>query len=268
MTPALRSRPTPAPALDVRIATREADLLGAQRLRYAVFVEELGGDGALVDHGNRFERDAFDAVCDHIVLVDPARDEAELAHVVGVYRVMPGERAGVMGFYSASEFDLGVLERSGRRLLELGRSCLHPDVRGGAGLYHLWTGLSGYIEARGIEILFGVASFHGTDVGALTQPLSFLHHNHLAPPDLRIAARPPQARAMDLLDPGAIDRRAAARAMPALLKSYLRLGGFVGEGARIDEAFNTTDVGVVMDVSRVDARARAFYAADQTSGGT
>ncbi|MEM1430940.1 MAG: GNAT family N-acyltransferase [Pseudomonadota bacterium] len=267
MTPALRSLPKPGPALDVRIATREADLLGAQRLRYEVFVSELGGDGALVDHINRFERDAFDPVCDHLILVDPLRDEAGLEHVVGVYRLLPDERAGQMGYYSAGEFDLGVLERSGRKLLELGRSCLHPDVRGGSGLYCLWTGLAAYIEAQGVEILFGVASFHGTDIAALTHPLAFLHHNHLAPPELRITARPPQARSMDLLRPEAIDRRAAARAIPALLKSYLRMGGFVGEGAWIDAPFNTTDVGLVMDVARVDARTRSLYAAGEVSGG-
>jgi putative hemolysin len=257
----------PGPALDVRIATREADLLGALRLRYEVFVEELGGDGPLVDHRERLERDAFDAVCDHLVLIDPARSEADLAHVVGVYRVMPDDRAGVIGFYSANEFDLGVLERSGRRLLEIGRSCLHRDMRGGSGLYHLWTGLAAYIEAREIEILFGVASFHGTDIAALAQPMAFLHHNHLAPHELRITARPPQARAMDLLPKDMVDRRAAARAIPALLKSYLRLGGSVGEGAWIDEAFNTTDVGLVMDVSRVDARTRALYGTGHVPGG-
>ena len=261
MTPLARPRPALEPDLEVRLATREADLLGAQRLRYAVFVEELGGDGALVDHARRLECDAFDAVCDHLVLVDPARSEAALDHVVGAYRLLPGDRAGAGGFYCDGEYDLSILRDSGRALLELGRSCLHPDMRGGAGLYRLWTGLAGYIEAQGTEILFGVASFHGTDLAPLRQPLAFLHHNHLAPPELRVRARPPQAVAMDLVPPAEIDRRAAARAIPALLKSYLRLGGHVGEGAWVDTAFNTTDVCLVMDVSRVDARSRALYGA-------
>jgi putative hemolysin len=256
-----------ASALEVRRAAREADLLGAQRLRYEVFVAELGGDGALVDHGRRLERDAFDPHYDHLVLVDPSRDEARLDHVVGAYRLMPGERAPAAGgFYCAGEYDLGPLEASGRRLLELGRSCIHPAYRGGPALFHLWQGLADYIREAGAEILFGVASFHGTDVHALAHPLAFLHHNHLAPEALRVRARPPHAVSMALMPREAVDRRAAARAIPALIKSYLRLGGFVGQGAWIDRPFNTTDVCLVMDVARIDERARALYAGTRAAG--
>ena len=77
---------------ETRLARREADLLSAQRLRYRVFVEELGADGDLVDHENRLERDAFDPVVDHLVLVDRRRPESDLEHVVGVYRLLPGDR--------------------------------------------------------------------------------------------------------------------------------------------------------------------------------
>lgn len=245
----------------VRLARGEADLLGAQRLRYDVFVSELGGDGALVDHAGRFERDAFDPHYDHLVLVDAARDPRALDHVVGAYRLMPGARCATSGdFYCADEYDLSVLRASGRRLLELGRSCLHPDLRGGPGLMLLWQGLAEYVLAREIEVLFGVASFHGTDVDALAHPLSFLHHNHLAPPDLRVAARPPGAATMDRVPAREVDRRAAARAIPALIKSYLRLGGHVGEGAFVDLEFNTTDVCLVVDVARIDTAARALFA--------
>ncbi len=261
MSSVLRSKPHVQDGHVVRVATSEADILGAQRLRYEVFVEELGGDGDLVDHTQRFERDIYDPECDHIVLVDTTRDPADLSHVVGAYRVMPGERSEQRGFYCAGEYDLAPLVESGKSLLELGRSCLHADLRGGAGLYHLWTGLADYITERRIEILFGVASFHGTNVDALAQPLSFLHHNHLAPPHLRVQARPPHAVAMDLVPASGIDRRTAAKALPTLLKSYLRMGGYVGEGAWVDTPFNTTDVCIVMDVARIDARTRGIYGA-------
>lgn len=259
-----RSGPSPArrpgPALEVRRAVREADLLGAQRLRYEVFVAELGGDGPLVDHAGRFERDRYDPHYDHIVLVDPSRDEARLEHVVGAYRLMPGARAAAAGgFYCAGEYDLSPLEATGRRLLELGRSCIHRHYRGGLGLFHLWRGLAAYVSEEGAEILFGVASFHGTDIEALAHPLAFLHHKHLAPEPLRVTARPPQAVAMDLMPYDQVDRRAAARAIPALIKSYLRLGGHVGQGAWVDRPFNTTDICLVMDVSRIDERTRALY---------
>ncbi|HRM75083.1 MAG TPA: GNAT family N-acetyltransferase, partial [Paracoccus sp. (in: a-proteobacteria)] len=102
---------------ETRLATDETDLLAAQRLRYRVFVEELGGDGALVDHVQRLERDEFDPVVDHLILVDNRRSRDDLDHVVGVYRLLPGERAAEFGrFYCDSEYDLAPLRASGRSL--------------------------------------------------------------------------------------------------------------------------------------------------------
>lgn len=262
-----RPLPAAAPQFEVRLAESEQDLLAAQRLRYVVFVDELGGSGPLVDHANRLERDRFDPHYDHLLLVDPARDAAALDHVVGVYRLLPGERAaGAGGFYCAGEYDLSLLLKSGRRLLELGRSCLHPDYRGGTAMYHLWNGLARYVLDHGIEILFGTASFHGTDVAALAQPLSFLHHGHLAPPELRVRALPGHYTPMDLLPADRIDRTQAVRQIPALIKGYLRLGGCVGDGAFVDHEFNTTDVCLVMDTTRIGERQRALYSGAAVRG--
>ncbi len=228
-----------------------------QRLRYEVFVEELGGDGPLVDHDARLERDRFDPYFDHLMLLDRARDPAD--QVVGVYRVMREDQAGKAGqFYSEDEYDLSPLRQGGRSLLELGRSCVHRDYRGGTALVSLWNGLARYVAEHRIEILFGVASFHGTDPTPLAGPLSLLHHRHLAPPDLRVRSRAVQS--MDLLPEDRIDRRQAMVDTPALIKAYLRLGGFVGEGIYIDYDFNTIDICLVMDTRRLNERAAAFYA--------
>ncbi len=228
--------------------------MAAQRLRYDVFVTELGGDGALVDHDNQLERDRFDPFFDHLLV----RDSAQGDRVVGVYRLLRDDQAEAAGqFYSEDEYDLTPLRSSGRRLLELGRSCLHPEYRGGAAMFHLWQGLAAYVQEHGIEVLFGVASFHGTDVAEMAQPLSLLHQRHLAPEDLRVRARVFQS--MDLLPPERLDRREAILQVPALIKAYLRLGGFVGEGAFVDHAFNTTDVCLVMDTARMSAQTRARY---------
>ena len=244
----------------LRLATTAEDLTAAQRLRYEVFVAELGGTGPLVDHANRLERDAFDPFFDHLVLVDRRRDPAGLDHVIGAYRVLPDDRRAAAGqFYSEIEYDLTPLLASGRRLLELGRSCVHADHRGGTAMFHLWNGLADYVLDRGIEVLFGVASFHGTDIAALAEPLSWLHHHHLAPPDMRVRARPPHRQDMDLIPADRLDRKSAMAATPALIKAYLRLGGFVGDGAFIDSAFNTTDVCLVMDTGQMSARHREFY---------
>ncbi len=242
----------------VRLATGEADLLAAQRLRYRVFVEELSGDGPLVDHVNRLERDEFDGVTDHLLLIDSDRSERGLDHVVGAYRLLRSDRAEAFGrFYCDAEYDLGPLRAGGRRLLELGRSCVDAEHRGGTAMLLLWNALADYVLDHGVEILFGVASFHGTDVAALQRPLSWLYHQHLAPPSLRVRAR--QYQRMDLLPAGALDRRQAMAEMPALIRAYLRLGGFVGDGAFIDRAFNTTDVCLLMDTTEMSARHRQFY---------
>jgi L-ornithine Nalpha-acyltransferase len=242
----------------VRLARSEQDLLAAQRLRYRVFVEELRGDGPLVDHRGRFERDEFDPVNDHLILVDPARDAGALDHVVGVYRLLRSDQAQRFGrFYCDGEYDLATLRATGRRLLELGRSCVDAEYRGGTGMFLLWNALADYVLDHGIEILFGVASFHGTDVGELRLPLSWLYHHHLAPPPLRVRSR--RYQTMNLIAPEALDRRAAMVAMPALIKAYLRLGGFVGDGAFIDREFNTTDVCLLMDTAAMSDRHKGFY---------
>ena len=240
----------------VKLAETQEELEAAQRLRYRVFVEELGGNGPLVDHQAGLEVDRFDPFFDHLILQDIAEPEC----VVGVYRLLRDDQAAKAGqFYSEDEYDLTVLKSSGRKLLELGRSCLDPSVRGSAAMYHLWQGLSRYVSEYKIEILFGVASFHGTDPAALAQPLSLLHHRHLAPAELRPRAREAQYQAMDLVPEESLDRRAAMLQVPALIKAYLRLGGYVGDGAYIDHGFNTTDICLIMDTERMAENQKNIY---------
>jgi putative hemolysin len=246
--------------LILRLARDARDLLAAQRLRYRVFVQEMGGDGPLVDHDQRLECDAYDPWFDHLLLIDPRRNAAMLEDVVGVYRLLPSDRAAQAGgYYSAGEFDLDPLIGSGRKLLELGRSCVHPAFRGGAAMLILWNGLAEYVLQRDIEILFGAASFPGTDPAASAASLSHLFHHHLAPTALRVRALPPGRCEMDIQPPQSIDRKAALAGIPAMIKAYLRLGGLVGDGAFVDHVFNTTDVCLVMDTAKMSARHRQFY---------
>ncbi len=226
-------------------------------MRYEVFVRELGGGGALVDHANWLEKDRFDPYFDHLLL----RDEARQGEVVGVYRLLPGSRASEAGgFYSEGEYDLDPLRRTGSNMLELGRSCLHRDYRGGTAMFHLWQALADMLRNDRIELLFGVASFRGTDVVALAHPLSNLHHRHSAPETLRVRARSYQS--MALLPEAEVDRKRAMIETPALIKAYLRLGGCVGDGAYVDHDFNTTDVCLVMDTARFSERHKSLYRRD------
>lgn len=241
-----------------RLAQTPEEVVAAQRLRYDVFVRELGGDGPLVDHEAGLERDRFDPFYDHLILLDCRVQADSPPPVVGVYRVLRCDQAEKAGqFYSEGEYDLAPLRNSGRRLLELGRSCLHPDHRGGTAMVHLWGALAQYVTSHEIEVLFGVASFHGVDTQALAQPLSLLRARHLAPPELRVRSR--EYQPMDIVPEDQIDRRRAMLETPALIKAYLRLGGFVGDGAYIDRQFNTTDVCLVMDTARMNERQKALY---------
>lgn len=249
------TRPDRTP-FTVKLVETPAELHAAQRLRYDVFVRELGGGGSHVDHEQGLERDRFDPYFDHMILT-----HTRTAEVIGVYRLLRGSRAAEAGgFYSEGEYDIGLLKSSGRRLLELGRSCLHPAYRGGSAMHCLWGGLANYVALHRIDLMFGVASFHGTDIGALKGPLSMLHHRHLAPSELRVRARSDAFQRMDLVAEAALDRRAAMVAVPSLIKAYLRLGGYVGEGAFVDHSFNTTDVCLVMDTARLNARQAKIYA--------
>jgi len=246
----------------VKLATTEAERLAAQALRYRVFVKELHGDGPLVDHDLGLERDEFDPFCDHLLLLDDNRG----GEVAGVYRLLRDDQAEQAGrFYSENEYDLSMLKTSGRRLLELGRSCLDAPYRGGVAMFHIWQGLAQYVADHEIELLFGVASFHGTDLSKLAQPLSLLHHNHLAPLSLRTRALPEQFQRMDIIPEAALDRRAAMLQVPSLIKAYLRLGGFVGEGAYVDHAFNTTDVCLIMDTEKLSAKQKMIYSKGVTT---
>ncbi|NOX39480.1 MAG: GNAT family N-acetyltransferase [Alphaproteobacteria bacterium] len=244
----------------VKLAETEDELRAAQRLRYRVFVEELGASGPTVDHDRQLETDDFDAIYDHLLLIDNRCDHDAPERVAGVYRLLHSDVARANGgFYSASEFDLSVLERSERVLLELGRSCVGREYRGGMAMYLLWNALADYVIGHKVEVMFGVASYHGCDAGAIAQSLSFLHQNHLAPPDSRVRARTPNRQEMALIPPRQIEQKLAMSQTPALINAYLRLGGCVGDGAFIDYNFNTIDVCLMMDTERMSLRHKQAY---------
>jgi len=248
------------PRLFTKLAQTDDDVRAAQRLRYEVFVRELGSDGEGVDHDLQLETDRFDPYFDHLLLIDRDAPSNVSSGVVGVYRLLRQDQADKIGqFYSEDEYDLTRLKASGRKLLELGRSCLLPDYRGGAGMYLMWNALAEYVEQHEVEVLFGVASFHGTDLEALAEPLSLLHHRHLAPEDLRVHTVDTYFQPMNLVNKEELNAKSAMLAVPALIKAYLRLGGYVGDGAFVDHVFNTTDVCLILDTARMNARHKSIY---------
>lgn len=245
----------------VRLAECEADIRAAQRLRYRVFVEEMGATPSPEDAVVQRETDRYDPYFEHLLLIDSESTRPEIERgVVGVYRLMRDSQARKgIGFYGESEYDLTKLLAPKRRSIELGRSCIDPGIRGGTGMHMLWTGLGEYVRIHDISIMFGVASFHGRKIGPISQALSYLHYEHLAPPDIRVRAVDSNFTAMNILPRERVSRAEAMRQIPALIKAYIRLGGFVGEGAFIDYGFNTVDVCLLMDTARMVERYRDYY---------
>lgn len=250
--------PIRAGALEVRLAASEAEIEEAQRLRYRVFVEEKGAQVCAAGHREKRDFDEFDDCCDHLLVLEHG---GQRARVVGTYRLLRRSTLPAGGrFYSASEFDLSVLLATDGEILELGRSCVDPDYRSRAAMQLLWRGIAAYVDYYGIRLMFGCGSLHGADPALHAATISYLYHYHLAPPELRMRALPERFTAMDVLPREVLDARAEFAALPALIKGYLRLGGYVGDGAVIDADYNTLDVGIVVKTELVTARYAQRYA--------
>lgn len=245
--------------LGVRIAETAAELDAVQALRFRVFYEEMGAHPDAGTLAARRDRDVFDAVADHLVVLDHDLGEGPEA-VVGTYRMIRREAATRIGrFYSAAEYDISRLVALPGEILELGRSCVQRDYRSGGTLQLLWRGIAAYVFQHHIDLMFGCASLPGTDLDALAPTLTYLHTNHLAPEPLRPRALPHRFVAMDRLDPAALDMRTLLGDLPPLVKGYLRIGAFVGDGAVLDPQFNTTDVCVVVKTELVTAKYHRHY---------
>lgn len=247
--------PITSNGLQVRLAVTDGDIDAAQALRYRVFYEEMHAQPSAETRGRARDVDEFDAFCDHLLVIDLAHDR-----VVGTYRLLRRSVAGLHGgFYSASEYDLSRLTVMSGELLELGRSCVDAAHRTRPTMQLLWTAIAAYVWKFDIEIMFGCASIRGIDPEALRLPLSYLYHYHLAPPALRLTALPERYVDMRLMPANEIDPKKAQAELPPLIKGYLRLGGFVGDGAVVDPQFNTTDVSIVVKTDLITEKYVRHY---------
>jgi len=245
--------------LGVRIAATAHEVDAAQALRYRVFYEEMGATAEPHTAASQRDTDAWDSVADHILVIDHALGEGPQS-VVGTYRLIQREGAAAVGrFYSEDEYDIRAITNFPGGVLELGRSCVDASHRGRAVMQLLWRGIAAYIEMNNIDLMFGCASLNGTDPDLLAAELTYLYGHHLAPPALRPKALPERYVDMRRLDPAAYDPRKANQSLPPLIKGYLRLGGFVGDGAVIDSQFNTVDVAIVVKTDLVTERYSKHY---------
>ena len=238
------------PKLFYCFARNEADIEEAQRLRYKVFAEEMGARLSTRKAG--VDQDMFDPYCDHLLVRDGETNE-----VVGTYRILSPEKATkIGGFYSQSEFDLTRLAQLSGRMVEVGRSCVHPDYRNGAVIALLWAGLAEYMERGGYDYLIGCASISMSDGGHAAASLyERLKVDNMSPVEWRVFPRYP-------LPLEALNRELNPT-LPPLIKGYLRLGAYICGDPAWDPDFNTADLLVMLPLAHLNRRhARHFLKRD------
>lgn len=245
--------------ISIRLVQTKQELEAAQNLRYKVFYEEFSAIPSKEMQAVERDFDEYDALADHLIVTDKDADGDDEV-VVGTYRLLTDTAASKAGgFYTQQEFDLSHLLNSDFKLLELGRSCVMPNYRAGAVLQLLWQGIAEYLSDNNIDLMFGCASLHSTDLEALAMPLSYMHHYHLAPRGLRPKAVPERYINMNILPEDDIEPKAVFSTLPPLLKGYFRVGALIGDGAVIDPNFNTTDVCIVAQTNLVTARYKKHF---------
>jgi putative hemolysin len=237
---------TSSPPLLTRWARHQDEVVAAQRLRYHVFAEEMGAKLPCKTPG--VEEDVFDPFCEHLLVIDEERQM-----VVGTYRLLtPVQAKRVGGWYSETEFDLVRLRPFYNRMVELGRSCVHPDYRNGAVIMALWGALAHFMRANNVDTMMGCASVGMQDGGHGAASLwQQLRGSHLA--SIAYQVYPRLALPVDLLSSN-IDVEA-----PALLKGYLRLGSKILGAPAWDPDFNCADFPLMMRLQDLHPRYRKHF---------
>ena len=227
--------------LNFSLARNLTEITEAQRVRYKVFGEEMGANLPSAELG--LDIDRFDEFCDHLLVRDHGNSK-----VVGTYRILPPEQARAAGgYYSETEFDLSRLAHLRERMVEVGRSCVHPDYRDGATITQLWSGLADYIGKHNHEYLIGCASISMADGGHYAASVYHkIHKLHAAPAEYTVY---PHCR----LPLEALNRNLEA-AIPPLIKGYLRLGAYIAGEPAWDPDFNCADLFILLPVARLNAR--------------
>ncbi len=238
-------RSEPSHALHVELAATRADVEASMRLRYQVFAEEMGAQVEGADEG--LDRDYYDAFCHHLLVRDSVTGQ-----VVGSTRILTDQQAGAAGgFYSQGEFDLTAIRALPGRIMEIGRTCIHPDYRTGGAITILWAGMARFMAIHRFDYLMGCASIGMADGGAEAHAImARLREKHLSAPELRVTPRlalPPVNRVSDTAN------------MPPLLKAYLRIGARICGEACWDPDFKVADVFILLNMDHIPARYQRHF---------
>lgn len=251
--------------LETRLARSASEIDAAQAVRFKVFAEEMRAQLPSEAMRQRRDVDAYDAICDHLLVLDTSIEGDPEDQIIGTYRLLRQDVAMANGgFYSASEFEIGALldRHPEKKFMELGRSCVLPAYRNKRTVELLWQGNWLYSLQHNMNAMFGCASFTGVHPEMHALALSFLYQNVRAKDEWAVEALPSLARTMDLMPPEAVNAKRALNALPPLIKGYLRLGAWVSGTAVVDHAFNTTDVLIVLPIASISDRYVNYYGAN------
>ena len=232
---------------EARLAKNFKDIDIAQNLRFKVFYEELKAKPTIKNILYEKDFDELDPFCDHLLVIDNNK-KSKRESIVGTYRLIRRPMTQIHGkFYTEGEFDIKKILKEKGEILELGRSCVSKEYRNKPIIKLLWKAISAYMEHYKIKILFGCASFPGVNYKKYKQQLSLLHYYYLSPESIRPKALPPNNIKLNYCQKKDLDTYKIFKTLPPLLKGYLRLGAYVGDGAFIDKQFNTIDVCIILE---------------------
>jgi len=251
--------------IEIRLAATDEELKAAQMLRYQVFYQEMNAKASDEMKSLGRDYDDFDDICDHLLAFDTNKSGPE--SVIATYRLLREEKINsIDDFYSSQEFDLSNFNsaafkklKGNGQLLELGRSCVREDYRSNNIIQLMWRAIVRYLGMHNVTFLFGCASLAGTDQKALELPLSYLYEAHKTPDDINIPAVKSRYQKMNYLSGDALDVKKAKRLLAPLVRGYVRLGCYIGDGAVIDEEFGTTDVFILLSIDTLRQKSPSLF---------
>ncbi len=239
----------------IKLAQTPKELESAQRLRYEVFNCELK-KGLCSAHEDGLDRDAFDDLCDHVLIIDKSKDKT-----IGTYRLLLRSRLGVRDpFYSESEFDLARIRKLKGEILEMGRSCVHRDYRSNSVLNLLWQRILSYVEDHRVRFIIGCPSFYSTEAEEIGPAYALAKKNFFSPDKFRVYPLE-KCRLPGLDDYHVLDgqERKIYLKFPSLVRSYIKIGAFVCGEPALDREFGTADFFMLLDMDRIaDAYLKRF----------
>lgn len=219
------------------LANGPQDLSRVQELRHLAFRGVPGSD-----------TDRFDAEATQVLIEDRG------GRVLATFRFAAFAEGSLAASYAAQFYDLAGFATLAGAKAEVGRLCLAPGTADPEILRLTWAALARLTLGQGVQHLFGCASFSGADPARHRAALAWLGQAATGPAACRPGPLNGKGVGLDGADPD-------PAGVPALLRFYLSLGGWVGDRAIVDPDLDTLHVFCALSLGNLPApRARSLRA--------